>query len=150
MKFNWGTGIFLFLLLFLLGSAVFITFAVRQQVNLVHKDYYEQGVDYTEQMRVRSRSKAYGNALKTSSNERFFIVDIDDSLISRIDSGTIHMFRPSDYTKDIKTSFQAKSSADEMHFEFDKNALINGRYILKFSWYAEGIRYEINRPVNVQ
>ncbi|WP_297088468.1 FixH family protein [uncultured Draconibacterium sp.] len=150
MKFNWGTGIFLFLLLFLLGSAVFITFAVRQQVNLVHKDYYEQGVDYTEQMRVRSRSKAYGNALKTSSNERFFIVDIDESLISRIDSGTIHMFRPSDYTKDIQSSFLGKESTDNLRFEFDKQALISGRYILKFSWYAGGVKYEIERPVNVQ
>ena len=59
MKFNWGTGIFMFLALFLLASAAFIIFAVRQDVNLVHKDYYEKGVDYTEQMNVNSRSTEF-------------------------------------------------------------------------------------------
>ena len=48
MKFNWGTGIFTFIIIFLLLCVAFIIFAVRQGVNLVHDDYYEKGVDYSE------------------------------------------------------------------------------------------------------
>ena len=55
MKFNWGTGILVFLILFLSASAVFIFFAMRQDVNLVHEDYYEQGVDYSAQMDIGPR-----------------------------------------------------------------------------------------------
>ncbi len=55
MKFTWGTGIFIFLILFLLAAAFFIGFAMRQDVNLVHEDYYERGVEYTEHMRTNSR-----------------------------------------------------------------------------------------------
>lgn len=146
MKFTWGTGIFLFLALFLAASAVFIVFASRQQVNLVHKDYYEKGVDYSEQMRVNERSKPFLRALKTNSATDFFVVEIEESLSHKIDSGTVLMFRPSDKTKDISAKLTAKAS----RLEFDKRALINGRYILKFTWYSDGIKYEIDQPVNVQ
>lgn len=146
MKFTWGTGIFLFLALFLAGSAVFIVFASRQQVNLVHKDYYEKGVDYSEQMRVIERSKPFAHDFETNSENEFFIVSIKESLSQKIDSGMVLMFRPSDKDKDISTKITGNTS----RLEFDKHALLNGRYILKFSWYSEGLKYEIDRPVNVQ
>jgi hypothetical protein len=145
-KFTWGTGIFLFLVLFLAASAAFIVFAARQQVNLVHQDYYEKGVDYSDQMRVNARSKPFLKALKTNSESDFFIVEIHESLSEKIDSGTVLMFRPSDKTKDIA----ARLTANAARLEFDKRALINGRYILKFTWYSDGLKYEIDQPVNVQ
>ena len=146
MKFTWGTGIFLFLALFLAGSAVFIIFASQQQVNLVHKDYYEKGVDYSEQMRVIERSKPFAHDFDVNSTNDFFIVNIREPLAQKIDSGTVLMFRPSDKTKDISAKLTPRAS----RLEFDKQTLINGRYILKFSWYTEGLKYEIDRPVNVQ
>ena len=63
LKFNWGTGIFLFLVVFLLACAAFIYFAFTQDVNLVHKDYYEKGVNYTEQMEINARSIAYQDSV---------------------------------------------------------------------------------------
>ena len=83
---------------------------------------------------------------KVSSTNDFFIVKIQESLSQKIDSGSVLMFRPSDKDKDISAKLTAKASL----LEFDKRALINGRYILKFTWYSEGLKYEIDRPVNVQ
>lgn len=151
MKFTWGTGIFLFLVLFLCGATVFIIFASRQQVNLVHKDYYEKGVDHTEQMHVNARSKAFGNSFATRSTDKFFIVDVEKTLASKIDSGTIHMYRPSDKNRDITVNLKSGSEESFIDgFKFDKRTLLNGRYILKFTWYTNGLRYEINKPVSVQ
>lgn len=150
MKFNWGTGIFVFLAIFLIACGIFITFAMRQQVNLVHQDYYEKGVDYSEQMKVDERSKPFSHSLKTKSTDQFFIIDVDKSLVAKMDSGTVHMFRPSDKTKDISSSFKVGDKTVSQQFEFDKRALISGRYILKFTWYMEGVKYEVHQPVNVQ
>ncbi len=150
MKFNWGTGIFLFLVVFLVACAVFIFFAMNQQVNLVHKDYYEKGVDYSAQMKVNARSKQYAHSFNTKSTEQFFIVDIDESLIAKMDSGTIQMFRPSDKTKDISSSFKTSNRTVSTQFQFDKRALLRGRYILKLTWFMEGVKYEVDQPVNVQ
>ncbi len=48
MKFHWGTGILIFLILFLLAAGFFIAFAMRQERDLVHEDYYERGVDHSD------------------------------------------------------------------------------------------------------
>lgn len=146
MKFTWGTGIFLFLALFLTASAAFIIFASRQKVNLVHKDYYEKGVDYSEQMRVNERSKLYAHSISHKSDADFFEVAIEASLAEKIDSGKMYMYRPSDSKHDVTLPVTAGIST----VKFKKTDLANGRYILKFTWYAEGLRYEIDRPVNIQ
>jgi len=146
MKFTWGTGIFLFLVLFLAGSAAFIVFAARQKVNLVHKDYYEKGVDYSEQMRVNERSKPYLHSLDLKNEADFFLVIIETALAEKIDSGNMYMYRPSDSKLDITLPVSERASL----VQFRKSDLINGRYILKFTWYTEGVKYEVDRPVNIQ
>ena len=65
MKFHWGTGILIFLILFLLACGLFIAFAMRQEVSLVHEDYYEKGVDHSQQMMVEARSAQFKNDIGT-------------------------------------------------------------------------------------
>ncbi|MCG6186588.1 FixH family protein [Maribellus maritimus] len=146
MKWNWGTGIFIFLTLFLMASAGFIIFAMNQDVNLVHRDYYEKGVDYTEQMNVNARSVPYKNALNVNLQNDVFQIDIDDLLAAKIDSGNVLLFRPSSSKNDVLISLNKQAKT----IQISKDELINGRYILKFSWYSEGLRYELDRPVNIQ
>ncbi|KJF44568.1 hypothetical protein LH29_03560 [Draconibacterium sediminis] len=132
--------------MFLAGSAVFIVFAVRQPVNLVHKNYYEKGVDHTEQMNVNARSKPYSRSFDVNLNNEALIVNIENNLATKIDSGNMQLYRPSDYTKDIRCKILAGNTL----VQFPKTELIAGRYILKFTWYTNGLRYEIDRPVNIQ
>lgn len=56
------------------------------------------------------------------------------------------MYRPSDKTKDIKVPI----SRQVQNMQFAKKDLLNGRYILKFTWYMDGTKYEVGQPVNVQ
>jgi len=128
MKFTWGTGIFLFLVVFVAAAMVFVVFASRQKVNLVHKDYYEKGVDYSEQMRVNERSKPYAHSLSFENDADFFSVNIETDLAEKLDSGSMQMFRPSDSRKDI---FLPVSAGDKQ-IQFNKTDLVNGRYVLKF------------------
>lgn len=146
MKFNWGTGIFTFLVLFVLGGVAFIFFASRQHVNLVHKDYYEKGVDYSEQMKVEARSKKYSRSVKVNSTNDFVLIEIEHSLAERIDSGSVLLFRPSNSRKDVLFKVQKAES----EIIIPKENLIHGRYILKFYWYTDGLKYEVDQPLNIQ
>jgi len=143
MKFNWGTGILIFLILFLLACGLFIGFAMRQEVSLVHKDYYEKGVDYSEQMNVEARSSAFQNAVSTRLNEGDLQIDIETSLSARMDSARFHLFRPSGGQHDIKQAFESSESLLIIPGE----DLIAGRYILKIYWSMNGLRYEIDQTV---
>ena len=121
MKFNWGTGIFIFLILFLLACTVFMIFAARQGINLVHKDYYEKGVNYTEQMEIDARSVEYKNAFKITNTDKQFIVDIENSLSLKIDSGNLILFRPSNSKLDILLTVEQQTQ----QITFKKEDLIN-------------------------
>ncbi|RLD94608.1 MAG: hypothetical protein DRJ13_14765 [Bacteroidetes bacterium] len=146
MKFDWGTGILIFLILFLLAAAAFMVFAFKQDVNLVYKDYYNKGVDYTEQMDVIARSENYYSALQTRLENEFLVLDFEESLALKIDSGSVLMYRPSDSKQDLIFPLDLW----ENRVIIPKDQLISGRYILKLFWYSEGLKYEVDKQVNIQ
>lgn len=146
MKFNWGTGIAVFLILFLAAAAAFIIFAINQDVSLVHKDYYEKGVDYSKQMNVVSRSEPFADKVKVNYEETGLCIAIDSALALTIDSGNVLLYRPSGKNLDIEVPLD--SSANET--EISAGLLVKGRYILKLHWYSKGIKYEVEQPVIIQ
>jgi len=143
MKFNWGTGILIFLILFLLACGLFIGFAMRQDISLVHEDYYEKGADHSQQMLVEARSAQYKNAVGTQMKEGVLLIDIEASLAAKMDSARFHLYRPSDSKYDIQDSFKAS----EHPLIIPGEELIPGRYILKVYWSWEGLNYEIDQAV---
>lgn len=143
MKFNWGTGILIFLILFLLAAGLFIGFAMRQNVSLVHEDYYEKGVDHSEQMQVEARSAQYVNSIGTQIHSGGLQIDIKDSLALRMDSARFQLYRPSDSKYDILSPFEPA----ERSLFIPGEELIPGRYILKIYWTWEGLDYELDQAV---
>ena len=146
MKFNWGTGILIFLILFLMAAAAFIIFAMRQDVNLVHKDYYEKGVDYTDQMNVITRSQPYSEKIKVQQDGNGLLIAIDSALAATVDSGKVLLYRPSGSDRDLQVLLEKPVG----NILISNNELINGRYIVKTQWYVGGIRFETEQPVIIK
>ncbi|MDO8952992.1 MAG: FixH family protein [Draconibacterium sp.] len=146
MKFNWGTGILIFLILFLAACAAFIIFAMRQEVNLVHKDYYEKGVDYTDKMNVDARSTQFGDKIQIDYENEYLLINFEESLVASIDSGKVLLYRPSSSKQDALFLM----TFSENVIKIPKENLVSGRYILKLSWYSEGLKYDIDKPVDIQ
>ena len=146
MKFNWGTGILIVIILFLLACAAFIIFAVSQDVNLVHKDYYEKGVDYTDQININSRSVQFQNKIQVDQQKELIMIFFDENLATKVDSGSVLLYRPSDSKKDVVFPISLTGNL----LKIPKENLISGRYILKLSWHSEGLKYEIDKTVNIE
>lgn len=145
MKFNWGTGIAIFLVLFLGAAAAFIIFAMNQDVSLVHKDYYEKGVDYSEQMNVTSRSAIFREKIQVVTGTNGITVALDSALAASIDSGKVILYRPSDKKLDLEMPLIKPGPV-----EISADKLERGRYILKINWYTGGLKYEIDNDINFQ
>ena len=145
MKFNWGTGILIFLILFLSACAVFIVFAMRQDVNLVHDDYYEKGVDYTNQMEVEARSIEYFDSIQTFEENGSFLVQFESNLALSIDSGNLLMFRPSSSSLDLNMPFNLSGNT----LYISREDLVPGRYILKLSWFSGGLEYQVDKTISI-
>jgi len=146
MKFNWGTGILIFLILFLLAAAAFIIFAINQDVNLVHKDYYEKGVDYTEQMTTTTRSAQFENEIQIELKDENLLISFEGSLVANIDSGKVLLYRPSNSKQDVLYPMNFTGNS----LKLPQKDMVRGRYILKLSWYSDGLKYEIDREVNIK
>jgi hypothetical protein len=145
VKFNWGTGILIFLILFLMAAAVFIGFAMRQDVNLVHEDYYEKGVAYGSQMNAEARSVVYRDSIKSHFEEQFLVVTFKGLQEMHVDSATVLLFRPSNSSLDVKMPFDFSQGV----MTIPATELYSGRYILKLTWFSEGLKYEVDKALNV-
>ena len=145
MKFNWGTGILIFLILFLIAAGLFIAFAMRQSVELVDEDYYERGVDYSTQMEVEKRSAAYQEAILAIQLDGALQISITDSIAVKCDSARIQLYRPSDNQLDLNIKYDPGRGALVIPGE----KLVPGRYILTLSWYSGGLKYEADRSINI-
>lgn len=146
MKFHWGTGILIFLILFLLAAGFFIAFAMRQEISLVHDDYYERGVAHSAQIKVEERSAPYADALYTKQDEAWLQVGVEQSLITQMDSAQLLVYRPSDKHLDINLPFDPSRG----ELMIPKDEMARGRYILELTWSFEGLKYEIKHTVVIE
>jgi hypothetical protein len=145
MKFNWGTGILIFLILFLMAAGFFIAFAMRQEVNLVHDDYYERGVDYEAQMKAEARSAALADSIQTYFENQSLVIDLSYLKTIKVDSGQVLLYRPSSRSLDLKMPLNYSSGS----ISIPGDQLVRGRYILKLNWYSEGLKYEVDKAVQI-
>lgn len=143
MKFHWGTGILIFLILFLLAAGFFIVFAMKQDISLVHEDYYERGVEHSSQIRIEERSAAFAGSVYTRQDQDVLKIGVDSSLTFRMDSAVVLLFRPSNQSLDINTPFDPTRG----ELVIPKQELQMGRYILKLNWSFEGLDYELEETV---
>jgi nitrogen fixation protein FixH len=141
MKLNWGTGIVVFLTLFIAAMISFVVFAWRQDVNLVYKNYYEKGVDYAARMEVDKRSAVFSEQIIFEMLSDSVKILFSENLASGIESGNVMFFRPSDHNKDIIYPLELKDST----FTTSKTSLTGGRYIVKITWKMGGIEYEVDK-----
>jgi len=139
MKFNWGTGIFIFLIIFVLSILSFVFFAFQQDVNLVHEEYYQKGVDFDNERGMRERAKLEDYRFSIGQNKELVNISIDETYFSEISDVEAYFYRPSDRREDIK--FQFKSSI----LEVSTTKLIRGKYDLKISWKKDGKDYLLEK-----
>lgn len=144
MKFTWGTGIFMSIILFVSLGIAFMIFAFNQEVNLVHNDYYEKGANYDNEMNVKQRSDKYIKKIKISQQEENIEIKFINNFNAEADSGEIFFYRPSDKAFDLKY----KLTTDEI-FITDKSKFIKGRYTIKISWFTDGKEYLVLKDYSI-
>jgi hypothetical protein len=133
-------------MLFLVALISFVIFAWNQDVNLVHEDYYEKGVDHSAQMEKESRSALFNDLITLEDSMNAVLIRFPGFVAQRIDSGKVLFFRPSDHKKDIVFRMDFRDSL----LIFGKEGLIPGRYTVKMSWYSGGIDFEVDKMIVIK
>ena len=133
---NWGKGIVVSFILFAVFIGVLVTVCVREDVNLVSKNYYSEELAYQQQI------DRLNNTTKLESKPTFKIVggaiEVQFSQFNVLDKGEINLFRPSDLSLDKK--FKLSNSVKTTQ-QFDVSSLQGGMYRVKMSWSMNGKEY---------
>lgn len=134
-KFNWGTGIFLFISLFLLANAFVIYKSLQQKYDLVSEEYYPQGLEYQKQIDRFANANALAGKIRISEESNSLIISYPGELKGKNVKGQVIFFRPSDENADFNDSIRFDTSMIQ-RIEVDK--MMKGKYIAKFFWLMDG------------
>ncbi|MHC1706128.1 MAG: FixH family protein [Bacteroidales bacterium] len=138
MKFNWGTGIFAFIVLFFLTAVTFIIWTLGLDFNLVEKDYYPKGLQYDSVKVKLNNTEKLNTRISISSSNDVIIVRFPEQLKKSKIQGHLWIYRPSDEKKDLQIPVQSDTAGIMI---IPKTLLIKGKYILKFDYTANSTAY---------
>jgi len=146
MSFNWGKGIFVFLVIFVSLGIAFMIFAFSQDINLVYDNYYEKGVDYSSQIERKENGAKYQNLIDIKSENKSFVVEFPEKFQADTAGVKIYFYNPKNGKDDV--SFYVKGN--QKTFIINKKDLKNGRYLAKFTWKNEKKEFFIEKTVIVK
>ncbi len=143
IKWNWGTGIFIAIVAMMsfVGFMVFKSFDYK--INKVSEDYYEQGLNHSQQMKRVKNSRSIEAGFDVLYAEDC-TVKFPDFFKNKDLKGEILFFRPSDYSDD--KSFEIKLDTTlSQHFALDN--FLKGKYIVKATFDSDGVAYYFEKDI---
>ena len=148
MRLHWGTGMAVVYTVFACSTIGFVTFAMRQPVELVSGDYYAQALTYDRRMAGRANVAALGEAFSC-------VVSPDDQVVSlrlppgrdSIAHGTVTLYRPSDSRADQVFALSTDSHGEQ---QIALSGLTPGRWRVQVEWEAHERPFYYEREVDLR
>ncbi|MCX6249387.1 MAG: FixH family protein [Bacteroidetes bacterium] len=135
IKFNWGTGIFLFILVFIIACIWFFIYAIHQHISFVEDNYYPKGLKYEEKLKKMRNMANLHEPLLVAVNKTDLSVTFPADFIGQKLNGQILIYRPSDEKLDITVPIRTDTAMTQ-HVLLTK--LVRGKYVVKLEWSSEG------------
>lgn len=134
MKFNWGVGITIFIILFVGFMIILVLKAGNQNHELVTENYYEKELEFKDILVKKENALQSFNEQLTCKVEEENVVIIFPSEIKGEIKGSIYFFKPSKESDDA--TFEIVASDNQQKIGLDK--LSSGMYKVKVDWNSDG------------
>lgn len=146
MKFSWGHGVIVFLVLFFTWMVSFVMFSLKQNNDLVTKDYYKQGAEFSNHMEIQKRSYSLKDSVLIKNQEGHVLFAFAEVCPELKGEKQIYFYRASDKKDDLKLDVPA----GDAQFLVDKSQLKHGRYNVTVSWEYNQEPYEVTKDFFVR
>lgn len=144
IKFNWGTGIFIFLALFIAAIIVFYIYISNLDIKLVEKDYYEKELVYQQRIDRLNNTMGLPGKIMISKNPGVLTVTFPLLEPGNVPDGTVLFYRPSDPEKDFTLPLALNDSLQQ---SFDVSKIDRGKWMIKMDWKMGGKEYYYEETV---
>jgi len=129
-KLSWGTKLAMFASVYVIGILFFVGFSTTQDINLISKDYYPQGIGYQSKIDKIKNAQTLKEKVVISQKAGIIQVLFPEGMRSDV-SGSIIFYRPSNSDNDLRSDINIDAAGLQV-FMADK--FISGRYAIKIDW----------------
>lgn len=147
LKFNWGTGIVLFLMIYVgtIGWRVIVSH--QYDINLVTDEYYQEGQKYEQQIERLKHSSALKEGVKVGQDaENISVTFPQTGKMGKI-TGEIWVYRPANFRDDKKFQITLNDSLTQL---IPKAGLKKGAHELRITWQQDSLSFyhEVDLKIN--
>jgi hypothetical protein len=134
----WGWGIAAVYTTFALSTLGFVAFTMTHRIELVAPDYYQQEIDYQQQIDrlKRSRNPQQQATCMLARDGKFIEVQFPAAIKGV--QGRLHLYRPSDSRMDRSIDLAPDAENRQL---IPAEKLTNGLWRIKLNWQTQGQSY---------
>lgn len=144
----WPHAIVGYFIIFTAFVAVFISWAVKQNMDLVRKDYYEEEVRFQQQMEKVQRTQPLQAAIQVAyeTGSSTLNIRLPAAHGAQKASGRVHLYRPSNAGLDLDLPLLVSPDGQQ---KIKTAALQSGLWKVRLNWSSNGQEYFCERPILV-
>lgn len=138
IKFNWGVGIAIVIVIFFITVIVRIIISSTISVDLITPDYYHNELKYEQQIQKEKNTILLTDKIISVKENNKIVLKYPDFFKNKKVTGNILFYNPAKINKDL--SFEINVD-DSLNQSFDISQFTESRYIIKIDWQADSIFY---------
>jgi hypothetical protein len=135
IKWNWGTGILLSIIVFMAILTALVYIFMNQDVDLVTRDYYGKELSYQNQIDKINNTGEMGKEVEISFLNNSVQLIFPDSVHDKKASGTVFFYRPSGSKNDFSLYMAVNDNNKQV---INTAKLDKGLWKIKVEWRMEG------------
>lgn len=145
LKINWGTRIALLYGGFVALIVVLVTGSMRQDFDLVSKDYYQKELEYQQIIDAGKNQASLSAPVSVHANERYVFIEFPVEFKESALTGTVLFY--SEVNAAWDKSFPVEASINKV--QIPRSALERTNYIVKINWKADNKDYFQQSAINL-
>jgi hypothetical protein len=142
---NWGKSIILAFILFGGFIATLVTVCMRQDINLVTKDYYKEELAFQGQIDRMAHTAMLSEkpSVKVESGDLLKVTYND---FNQVQEGALQLFRPSDPLMDKKFILSRSETSSQY---FSTIGMEKGMYRARITWMLAGQEFYLEQLITL-
>lgn len=145
LKMNWGAKIAVLYIGFVALIITLVVGSMRQDFDLVSKDYYAQELAYEKTIDASRNTAALSAPLSLRQDEQVITIQFPAVFSGKVVDATLHFYSSIDDALDRTV----KLNSSENKIVIQRSLLPAAAYTLKMSWSSEGKEYYQEFNVNL-
>ena len=146
LKFNWGTGILVSLILFIVITIILTVIFMNRRVDLVTDNYYEKTLTYQNQIDTYKRTADLKDKVSFNYADNKINLSFPDSILRRFNNGKLYFYRPSDSRKDFTVPIRLDNKGSQI---VSTTKIDKGYWKVEIQWTMNNQNYLMEKSVLV-